>query len=188
MCKHVFFTVDIIRNLVIFFFLQFCFKHAFECVVLWPVSLQKHKRVLKVKPKLVNVYFRCRVWQSQILNVIRCVVLQQYPCELYRAIRREKGILLQSAIAFLSCSASNFLTIISSSAIANSPWKLALVVFYFWVTQLMSTWSTNLLTSSMLFTVSFLLRQITVDLPVICVASVISSYNYIFVGWEINHS
>ena len=34
----------------------------------------------------VNMHFRCRVWQAQILDVIRCHLLLEHPCDVLRTL------------------------------------------------------------------------------------------------------
>ena len=43
-----------------------------------------------------SMHFRCRVWhwQAQILDVIRCRLLLEHPCDIYKIIRHENANLL----------------------------------------------------------------------------------------------
>ena len=51
---------------------------------------------------VVNMHFRCRVWQAQILNGIRCHLLLEQLCDVYKIIRHENANLLKSSVVFLS--------------------------------------------------------------------------------------
>lgn len=50
------------------------------------------------------MYFRCWVWQAQILDAIRGHLLLEHTCEVYKVIRHEDVNLLISSVVFLSVS------------------------------------------------------------------------------------
>ena len=65
------------------------------------------------------MHFRCRVWQAQILEVIRCHLLLEHPCDVYKIIRHENANLLKSPVVFLSFTKLLYVSS-AASAILNS--------------------------------------------------------------------
>ena len=52
--------------------------------------------------KTVNMHFRCRAWQAQILDVISNHLLLVHPCDVYKFIRHENTNLLTFSVVFFS--------------------------------------------------------------------------------------
>ena len=55
----------------------------------------------------VNIHFRCRAWQAQIIDVIHSDLLLEHPCNVRKVIACENASLLASSIVFSSFTVSN---------------------------------------------------------------------------------
>ena len=69
------------------------------CILDWQAALAIYR---SSGGRWVNMHIRCRVWQAQILDVIRCHLLLEHPCDVYKNIRHENANLLKYTVVFLS--------------------------------------------------------------------------------------